>query len=73
MPANVELSRLQVAQGTRQLAYSLAKKRSASSLPITLTQVSATTRKLNVTEPLPPGEYVVLLENPNRGFLFAVR
>ena len=34
MPANVELSRLQVGQGSRQLAYSLAKKRSASSLPI---------------------------------------
>ena len=73
MPANVELSRLQVAQGTRQLAYSLAKNRSASSLPIAVTQVSATTRKLSVTEPLPPGEYVVLLENSHRGFLFSVR
>jgi hypothetical protein len=72
MPANVELSRLQVAHGTRQLAYSLAKNRSASSLPITVTQVSATVRKFNVTEPLPPGEYVVLLQNSNRGFLFAV-
>ncbi len=72
MPANVELSRLQVGQGTRQLAYSVAKNRSASSLPIAVTHVSATVRKLSVTEPLPPGEYVILLENSNRGFLFAV-
>ena len=73
MPANVELSRLQIGQGTRQLAYSVAKNRSASSLPITVTRVSATVRKIAVRDPLPPGEYVVLLENPNRGFLFEVR
>ena len=60
------------AEGSRQLAYSLAKKRSASSLPITMTQVSTTLRKLSVAEPLPPGEYVVLLDNSNRGFLFEV-
>jgi hypothetical protein len=70
---NLELSRLQVGQGVRQLVYSLTKKRSASSLPITVTQVSSTVRKINVTEPLPPGEYVVLLGSSNRGFLFETR
>ena len=55
------------------MAYSLTKNRSASSLPLGVTQVSPTLRKLNVTEPLPPGEYVVLLEKSNRGFLFEVR
>ncbi|MGH9646110.1 MAG: hypothetical protein ACRD4E_04765 [Bryobacteraceae bacterium] len=73
MPENVELSRLQVAQGTRQLAYSVSKNHSASSIPVTITQVSATVRKLSVTEALPPGEYVILLENSNRGFLFSIR
>jgi hypothetical protein len=69
---NLELSRLQVGKGTRQLVYSTAKKHSASSLPIVMTQVSATVRKVNVKDPLPPGEYVVLLENSDRGFLFSV-
>ena len=73
MAGNLELSRLQVGQGTRQMAYSLTKNRSASSLPILVTQVSATIRKVNVRDPLPPGEYVVLLEHSNRGFLFSVR
>jgi hypothetical protein len=67
----LELARLQVGNGIRELAS--AKSRSASSIQITVTSVSATLRKINVTEPLPPGEYVVLLENSNRGFLFAVR
>lgn len=70
---NVELSRLQVSKGIRQMPYSLTKNRSASSIPIIVTQVSATLRKVNVRQPLPPGEYVVLLENSHRGFLFAVR
>jgi hypothetical protein len=70
---NVELSRLQVGQGTRQMPYSVTKNRSASSIPISVTHVSTTLRKVNVAEPLPPGEYVVLLENSNRGFLFEVR
>ena len=70
---NVELSRLQVSKGTRQTAYSLTKNRSASSLPVVVTQVSATLQKVSAREPLPPGEYVVLLENSNRGFLFGVR
>jgi hypothetical protein len=70
---NVELSRLQVSKGIRQMPYSLTKSRSASSIPIAVTQVSSTLRKFSVKEPLPPGEYVVLLENSNRGFLFAVR
>jgi len=68
---NVELSRLQVGRGIRELAS--AKNRSASSIPIIVTQVSATIRKVNVREPLAPGEYVILLENSHRGFLFAVR
>jgi len=70
---NVELSRLQVGKGTRQIAYSLTKNRSASSIPISITAVSATVRKISVREPLPVGEYVVLLENSNRGFLFTIR
>jgi hypothetical protein len=74
MPGNVELSRLQVGKGTRQVAYSLTKNHSASSLPIIVTPVSATLRKVTVRDPLPPGQYVVLLENnSNRGFLFDVR
>ena len=71
--SNVDLARLQVAKGTRQLVYSAAKRRSASSLPMIVTQVSATLRKFSVKEPLPPGQYVVLLESANRGFLFEVR
>jgi hypothetical protein len=67
----LELARLQVGKGIRELAS--AKNRSASSIPITVTQVSATLRRITVNEPLPPGEYVVLLENTNRGFLFSVR
>ena len=73
MGVNPELSRLQVAKGTRQLAYSLTRRRSASSLPITVTQVSATVRRVSVSAPLSPGEYVVLVENSARGFLFSVR
>ncbi|MBZ5677887.1 MAG: hypothetical protein LAP61_26870 [Acidobacteriia bacterium] len=70
---NMELSRLQVGQGARQMPYSLTRNRSASSLPITVTQPSVTLRKVNVRDPLPPGEYVILVENSNRGFLFEVR
>jgi len=70
---NVELSRLQVSKGIRQMPYSLTKGHSASSIPITVTAVSATLRKFTAQEPLPTGEYVVLLEDSNRGFLFAVR
>jgi hypothetical protein len=70
---NVELARLQVGKGTRQLAYSAAKNHSASSVPVVVTQVSATLRKVSPKDPLPAGEYVVLLENSRRGFLFQVR
>ena len=69
--ANLELARLQVGKGTRELAT--AKNRSASSIPITAAQVSSTLRKFTVKEPLPPGEYVILLENSTRGFLFTIR
>jgi len=68
---NLELARLQVGKGVRELAS--AKNRSASSIPITATQVSSTLRKFTAQEPLPTGEYVVLLENSNRGFLFTIR
>jgi hypothetical protein len=68
---NVELARLQIGKGVRELVS--AKNRSASSIPITVTHVSSTLRKFSAERPLPPGEYVVLLENSNRGFLFAVR
>jgi hypothetical protein len=69
---DVELSRLQVAKGTRQLVYSVSKKHSASSIPISVMQVSATVRKITLPAPLPPGEYVLLLENSAHGFLFGV-
>jgi len=36
MPTNVERSRLQIGQGTRQIVYSPSKKRSASSIPVTV-------------------------------------
>jgi hypothetical protein len=70
---NVELSRLQVGQGTRQMVYSVAKNHSASSLPTNVTRASATVQKVSVSEPLSPGEYVLLLDNSDRGFLFQVR
>ena len=73
MEVNLELSRLQIGKGTRQVAYSLAKNRSASSLPIVVTRMSATVRKVSVREPLAPGEYVLLLEKSSSGFLFGVR
>ena len=68
---NVELSRLQVGKGTRELA--VTKSHSASPVPIVMTQVSATLRKFTVKDPLLPGEYVILLENSNLGSLFNVR
>jgi len=67
----LELARLQVGKGVRELAS--AKNRSAFSLTIVVTKPSATLRKVNVKDPLPPGEYVLLLENSNRAFLFEVR
>jgi hypothetical protein len=73
MGENLELSRLQVAKGARQLVYSLTRGRSASGLRITVTQVSATVRRVSINEPLPPGEYVMRLENSNRAYLFGVR
>jgi hypothetical protein len=68
---NVELSRLQVGKRTRELA--VTKSNSASPVPIVMTQVSSTLRKFTVKDTLPPGEYVILLENSNLGFLFNVR
>lgn len=71
--ATTELARLQVSKGARQLVYSIANHRSASAVPIEVTQVSATVRKISVKQALPPGEYVVLIGNSTRGFLFDVR
>ena len=68
---SIELSRLQVGKGTRELA--VTKNHSASPVSIVMTQVSATLRKFTVKDPLPPGEYVILLEGANQGFLFTVR
>jgi len=68
---NVELSKLQVGKGTRELAAT--RSNSASPVPIVMTQVSSTLRKFTVKDPLPPGEYVILLENSNPGFLFTIR
>jgi hypothetical protein len=67
----VELSRLQVGNGTRELA--VARNRSASAVVIVVTEVSATLRRCTIKDPLPPGEYVVRLQNSDRGFLFSVR
>jgi hypothetical protein len=70
---SVELSRLQIAKGSRQMAYSALKSRSASSISINIADASPTVRKIKVNEPLAPGEYVLMIENSNHGFLFAVR
>jgi hypothetical protein len=70
---NVELARLQVGKGSRQLLYSAAKKRSASSRAVTITQASDTLRRVTVNEPLEPGEYVLLMEDSSRAFLFQAR
>ena len=67
---NLELARLQVGKGTRQLLYSVAKKHSASPLAVTATQVSDTLRRVTVNDPLAPGEYALVLEHSNRAFLF---
>jgi hypothetical protein len=67
------LARLQVSKGARQLAYSPTNRRSPSSLAIVVTDVTPTVRKVSPKEPLAPGEYVLLLENSNGGFLFEVR
>ncbi len=70
---DLEVSRLQVGKEIRQLAYSSTKRHSASALPVVVTQVSSTVRKVSLREPLPPGEYIVLLGDSHRGFLFQVR
>jgi hypothetical protein len=68
-----ELSRLQVGKGTRELVYSQIRKKSASSLSLTVTKVSDTLRRATVSEPLAAGEYVFLVPGFNRAFLFSVR
>lgn len=68
-----ELASLQVGKETRQLLYSSLKKRSASPVAVTVTQVSDTLRRVTLSEPLPPGEYAFLLPDSGRAFLFAVR
>ena len=56
MESGVELSRLQAGKGTRQMAYSLTKNHSAASVPVNVTQVSATVRRFSVREPLATGQ-----------------
>ena len=78
MPGNVELARVQVGKGNRQLLYSAAKKHSASPLAVTVTQVSDTLRRVTVSEPLTPGEYVLVVvdsnkDDSNRAYLFEAR
>ena len=70
---NPELSRLQVGRGTRELVYSQVRKKSASSVPVTVTKVSETLRRVTVSEPLAAGEYVFLAPGSNIAFLFSVR
>lgn len=70
---NVELARLQVGKGSRQLLYSAVKKHSASSLAVTVTQVSDMVQRVGVSEPLAAGEYVFLMEDSNRAYLFEAR
>jgi hypothetical protein len=67
----VELSRLQVGKGTRQLVYSSTRKHSASAVAATVTPVSDTTRRLSPSELLAAGEYVLLLPDSGRAFLFS--
>lgn len=68
----VELSVLQVGKGTRQLLYSAVKKRSASPIPTTVSQVSDTVTRVTVSQSLAAGEYVFLV-GTNRAFLFKIR
>jgi hypothetical protein len=68
-----ELSRLQVGKGTRELVYSQIRKKSASSLPVAVTKVSDTLRRVTVGEPLAAGEYVFVVPGFNKAFLFSVR
>jgi hypothetical protein len=71
--ATPELSRLQVGKGTRELAYSSIRKKSASPVPITITKVSDTVRRITVSATLPAGEYVFLMPGSDRAFLFNLR
>lgn len=71
--SNPELSRLQIGKGTRELVYSQIRKKSASALPVTVTKVSDTLRRVSVNEPLGPGEYVFVVPGSGRGFLFGLR
>jgi hypothetical protein len=68
-----EMSRLQVGKGTRELVYSQIRKKSASSVPVTMTKVSDTLRRVIVNETLAAGEYVFLVPGVNKAFLFSVR
>jgi hypothetical protein len=78
MPGNIELARVQVGKGNRQLLYSAAKKHSASPLAVNVSQVSDTLRRITVSEPLAHGEYVLLVIDSNkddssRAYLFEAR
>jgi hypothetical protein len=69
---NSELSRLQVGKGTRELVYSQIRKKSASAVPVTVTRVSDTLRRVAVNEPLGAGEYVLIVPGSGRAFLFGL-
>jgi hypothetical protein len=69
----IELARLQVSKGLRQVVYSAAGKRSASSVPVAVTKVSPTVLRVTVGQGLPPGEYALLPAGLNRAFLFSVK
>jgi len=69
----VELARLQVSKGVRQVVYSAAGKKSASSVPVLVTRVSPTVFRVTVNQGLAPGEYAILPAGLNRAFLFQIK
>jgi len=71
--SNPELSRLRVGKATRELVYSQIKKKSASAVPVTVTRVSDTLRRVTVNETLAAGEYVLIVPGSGRAFLFGLR
>ncbi len=71
--AGVDLARMQVGRGQRQLVYSRAGRKSASSVAVSITKVSPTVLRVTVGQALTPGEYAILPAGLNRGFLFEIR
>jgi len=71
--SQIELARLQVSKGIRQVVYSAAGKKSASSVPVSVTRVSPTVLRLTVNQGLAAGEYAILPAGLNRAFLFEIK